>query len=129
MRSSGSASSPSSYIAPSPVPPSSTLAEKLSDYVLRPFPQTSPPRPPSPCPGLFISTTSCREMPGQREGGGEKKALLRAPLSLARHPEQCAWGKPQVEPGRGGLGGEVCAEEEGAEPFRRGSSYGFLSLD
>src|ERR1700679_4343111 len=50
------------------------------------------------------------KMPGQREGGGEQKALLRAPLSLARHPEQRAWGEPQVEPGRGGLGGEVCAE-------------------
>src|SRR6202789_3598135 len=50
-------------------------------------------------------------MPGQREGGGEQKALLRAPLSLARHHRQPPLGEPQVQPGGGGVGGGGCGKE------------------
>src|SRR5271168_2275712 len=89
---------------------SSRLAEKVRRSLCA---QTSPPRPPSP---PRIRLLHGEIMDGGEGGGDPERAAhrLRAPLSLI-HMSSSWKGDP---PGRGGLGGEVCAEEEGADPFR-----------
>src|SRR5580704_19536057 len=75
------------------------------------FPQTSPPQPPSPCPGPWFSTRSCQEGRG-RERGEQRSKRFCSPLSPARHTGQLLPGSDGPGRGEGGWGGEVCANAE-----------------